>query len=224
MQGHSVRGRPRLREPFNAITHMLGALVALVGGTALVVASAGDPWRMLSFAVYALASLTLFSASTLLHGVRAGPALAEWLRRADHAAIFVLIAGSYTPIALVTLRDHAPGWTWPLLSTVWAFAVLGVLFKVFWFRAPRWLSTGLYLVLGWMAVVAIRPLAQAMPWGGIALLVAGGLLYSVGAVVYAFKRPDPAPGSIGYHGLWHLFVLAGWGAHFAMVALYVLPS
>jgi len=203
---------------------MIGALVALVGGFALVAAAAGDPWRMLSFAIYALASLTLFSASALLHGVRAGPTLGEWLRRADHAAIFVLIAGSYTPIALVTLRSHAPGWTWPLLTTVWAFAVLGVLFKLFWFRAPRWLSTGLYLLLGWMALVAIRPIARAMPWGGVALLVAGGLLYSVGAVVYALKRPDPAPGRIGYHGVWHLFVLAGWGAHFVMVAAYVLPA
>jgi len=203
---------------------MVGAAIALVGGVGLVAAAHGDPWKMVSFAVYALASLMLFSASTLLHGVRAGPTLADWLRRADHAAIFVLIAGSYTPIALVTLHVHAPGWTWPLLTTVWAFAILGVLFKLFWFRAPRWLSTALYLVLGWMALVAIRPIAHAIPWGGVALLAGGGLLYSVGAVVYAFKRPDPAPATIGYHGLWHLFVLAGWGAHFAMMAAYVLPT
>ncbi|MEJ2290879.1 MAG: hemolysin III family protein [Deinococcales bacterium] len=213
-----------LKEPFNALTHLAGAVAAVAGGTALVVAAAGDPWRTTSFAVYGIASLALFAASTLLHAVRAGPRLGTWLRRADHAAIFVLIAGSYTPITLVTLRGHAAGAAWTLFAVVWALALSGVLFKLLWFRAPRWLSTALYLLLGWMALLAIGPLVRAMPAGGIALLAAGGAFYSVGAVVYALKRPDPAPATIGYHGLWHLLVLAGWGAHFAMMALYVLPA
>lgn len=219
-----MRAAPHLKEPFNALTHLAGVVAALCGGIGLVVAAAGEPWRTASFAVYGAASLTLFSASTLLHAVQAGPELETWLRRGDHAAIFLLIAGSYTPVALVTLRDHAARAAWPLFMAVWALALGGVLYKLLWFQAPRWLSTALYLLLGWMALVAIGPLMRAMPVGGIALLVAGGAFYSVGAVVYALKRPDPAPRTVGYHGLWHLFVLAGWGAHFAMMALYVLPD
>lgn len=219
-----MRAAPRLKEPFNALTHLAGAVAALGGGIGLVVAAAGEPWRTASFVVYSTASLALFAASTLLHAVRAGPGLETWLRRSDHAAIFLLIAGSYTPVTLVTLRDHDARAAWPLFIAVWVLALGGVLFKLLWFRAPRWLSTALYLLLGWMALLAIGPLVRAMPVGGIALLVAGGAFYSVGAVVYAFKRPDPAPATVGYHGLWHLLVLAGWGAHFAMMALYVLPD
>jgi len=217
------RWRRGLREPFNALSHLAGAVVALAGGVYLVARAAGEPWRAASFAAYALASVTLFAASTSLHALPLQSAAGEWRRRGDHAAIFGLIAGSYTPVALVTLRGAGSAWAWPLFGLVWALAVAGMIFKLAWFHAPRWLSTGLYLLLGWLALLAIRPIAAAMPPGGLALLVAGGLLYSVGAVVYARKRPDPAPAVFGYHGLWHLFVLAGWAAHFAMMALYVLP-
>lgn len=212
------------REPFNALSHLAGVVAAVVGGAMLVAAAGAHPWRLASFAVYGVASLALFTASTLLHAVRAPPVLEERLRRADHAAIFVLIAGSYTPVTLVVLRGHGSPWAWPLFGVVWALAAAGVLFKLRWFGAPRWLSTALYLGLGWMALLAIRPIVLAMPGTGVTLLVAGGVLYSIGAVVYAMKWPDPAPRTVGYHGLWHLFVLGGWGAHFAMMALYVLPS
>ena len=206
------------------MSHAVGIVLALVGGVYLVLASDGAPWRAWSFVAFTLSSIALFTASTLLHAVRAGPRLEERLRRADHAAIFVLIAGSYTPITLVSLRGAGSPWSWPLFLVVWTLALAGVAFKLVWFRAPRWLSTALYLLLGWMAILVLRPIAQALAPGGLALLVTGGVLYSVGAVVYALKRPDPAPGAVGYHGLWHLFVLAGWGAHFAMMAAYVLPS
>ncbi len=214
---------PRLKEPFNALSHLLGVIVASVGGTVLVVGSWDEPWRVASFAVFALASIALFTASTLLHAVRAGPRLESRLRRADHAAIFVLIAGSYTPITLVTLREHGSPWGWPLFAVVWVLGAAGVLFKLVWFTSPRWLSTVLYLVLGWMAVMAIGPLVRALAPGGVALLIAGGLLYSLGAVIYARKRPDWAPRTVGYHGIWHLFVLAGWGCHLALMLAYVLP-
>lgn len=216
--------RRRLREPFNAVTHLLGALLALAGGSYLVAASAGEPWRLASFAVFGLTSVALFTASTLLHAMPSPDRGARWRRRADHAAIFLLIAGSYTPVTLVTLRSGASAWAWPLFATVWALAFLGVVFKLVWFHAPRGVSTALYVLMGWLAVAAIGPIVAAMRPGGVAMLAVGGVLYTVGAVIYARKRPDPAPGRIGYHGLWHLFVLAGWGAHFAMMALYVLPA
>lgn len=199
-------------------------MAALTAGIGLVAASAGHPWRTASFAVFGLSSLLLFTASTLLHAVRAGPAVTDRLRRADHAAIFLLIAGSYTPIALVTLRASRPVLGWSLFAVVWVLATLGAVFKVAWFRAPRWLSTTLYLGLGWMAILAIGPIAQSMATGGLALLVGGGVLYSLGAVIYARRRPDPWPHRVGFHGLWHLFVLAGWGAHLAMMAAYVAPT
>jgi len=214
--------RTRLREPFNALSHLAGAVLSAVGGVYLVARSVGSPWRLAGFSVFALASIALFTASSLLHALPLAPGGAGWRRRADHAAIFVLIAGSYTPLTLVTLRGSP--WGWPLFGTVWGLALLGVVFKLLWFHAPRWLSTGLYVLLGWLAVLAIGPIVAAMRPGGVVLLAAGGVLYTLGAVVYARKRPDPAPAHLGYHGLWHLFVLAGWAAHFAMMALYVLPA
>jgi len=213
-----------LKEPFNAVSHAIGIVLALAGGAYLVLSSGGAPWRAWSFVAFTLSSVGLFTSSTLLHAVRARPRLEERLRRADHAAIFVLIAGSYTPITLVSLRSAGSTWSLPLFLAVWVLALAGVVFKLAWFHAPRWLSTALYLLLGWMAIAVLGPLARALPPGGLALLAAGGVLYSVGAAVYALKRPDPAPGVVGYHGLWHLFVLGGWGAHFALMAAYVLPS
>lgn len=219
-----VRWAGGLKEPFNALSHLVGALLAAVGTIWLLAVAVGRPWHLMAAAIYGAASITLFVASTLLHAVRGRPERVERLRRADHAAIFVLIAGSYTPVALVSLRESGSPWAWPLFITVWVLAVAGVVFKLRWFGGPRWLSTALYVGMGWLAVVAIRPLALSVPTEGIVLLAVGGLLYSVGAVVYALKRPDPAPRTIGYHGLWHLFVLAGWAAHFAMMALYVLAG
>jgi len=217
------RALRRPREPFNALSHLFGVVLAVGGGTYLLIASAGAPWRTASFATYALASIALFTASTLLHALPDRPPLGERLRRADHAAIFLLIAGSYTPVMLVTLHEQASAWTWPLFGLVWGLAAAGAVFKLAVFRMPRGLSTALYVALGWLALLALGAIIHAMRPGGVLLLVAGGLLYSLGAVVFALERPDPAPRSFGYHGLWHLFVLAGWSAHFAMMALYVLP-
>jgi hemolysin III len=214
----------RLREPVNALTHAVGVVLSLAATAVLLTLSWGHTSRLIAFAIYGLSSVSLYTASTLLHGLRAGPVAQRWLRRLDHAAVFVLIAGSYTPIALVTLRPHSPAWGWSLLAVVWGLAVLGVVFKLVWFDAPRWLSTGLYLLLGWMALVAIVPIARAMPAGGLVWLVIGGLFYSVGAVVYMLRRPDPIPKVLGYHELWHLFVLAGGASHFVMLLRYVLPT
>ena len=213
-----------LREPVNALTHAIGIPLALTGLVLLLVLSGGEPWRTTSFAIYGVSLVTLYTASTLLHALRLGERGERALRIFDHAAIFGLIAGSYTPVALVTLKAQSPAWGWSLFGVVWGLALAGIAFKLFWISAPRWLSTGLYLLLGWLAVTAIVPLVRALPPGGVVWLVLGGLFYSLGAVIYARKRPDPLPGVFGYHELWHLFVLAGSVSHFVMMIAYVLPA
>jgi hemolysin III len=134
--------------------------------------------------------------------------------------IFVLIAGTYTPFCLLALDG---GWRWGLLGLIWCLALCGVLLKVFWMDAPRWLSVALYLGMGWVAVIAAPALFRAVPPGGIAWVLAGGLVYSAGALVYGLKRPNPVPGVFGFHEVWHIFVLAGSACHFWAVLHYIAP-
>jgi len=213
-----------LREPVNSLTHFVGILLSIAGLVALITLAAGEPWRTVSFAIYGGTLILLYTASTLLHGLRVGSKSLRRLRIFDHAAIFVLIAGSYTPITLVTLQQGNAVWGWALFGGAWGIAALGVVFKLFWLEAPRWLSTALYLLMGWLALIAIVPIMQTLPAGGVLWLVLGGLFYSVGAVIYGLKKPDWFPGLLGYHELWHLFVLAGSACHFVMMLLYVLPN
>jgi hemolysin III len=213
-----------LREPFNSISHFVGILLSIVALILLLVWSNGEPYRTASFAIYGSSLIILYTASTLLHSLKASAATERKLRIFDHAAIFILIAGSYTPIALVTLQKSHPAWGWSLLSVAWGIALLGVLFKVFWIDAPRWLSTALYLGMGWMSLIVITPIAQAFSVGGLVWLAVGGAFYSIGAVIYALKKPDFFPKVFGYHELWHVFVLAGSFCHFMMMLRYVLPA
>lgn len=213
-----------LREPVNAITHFVGFLLSLVGTAFLVVGAATEPWKVTAFAIYGASSAVLYAASTLLHALDVPGKAEEWLRRADHAAIFVLIAGSYTPLALVSLRPRDPGWGWTLVMLVWILAACGVTFKLAWFDAPRWVSTAFYLAMGWLALVAIQPLARVLGVGGMLWLGIAGVIYSAGAVVYARKWPSPYPAVFGYHEIWHLFVLAGSACLYLLMLLYVLPS
>jgi len=213
-----------LREPINALTHALGVLFGVAALVVLLILADGEPIKVASALVYGVSLVMLFLASTLLHALRVGTKALRALRIFDHAAIFVLIAGSYTPITLITLTERNPAFGWTLFAVVWGVALLGVMFKVAWIGAPRWVSTGLYLMMGWMAVVAIGPLVSAWPPSALAWLIAGGVAYSVGAVVYATKRPDPFPQVFGYHELWHLFVLAGSVSHFVLIARFVVGA
>jgi hemolysin III len=213
-----------LREPINSITHFIGILLSIAGLIILLEFSNGEPWRTTSFTIYGSSLILLYTASTLLHSLKVNEKIEKRLRIFDHAAIFVLIAGTYTPITLVTLHKSHAAWGWSLLGIAWSFAILGVIFKLFWISAPRWISTGLYLLMGWMAMVVIVPIAQALSTGGIFWMALGGGFYSVGAVIYALKKPDFFPKIFGYHELWHLFVLAGSICHFVMMLGYVLPS
>lgn len=210
-----------LKDPFSALSHLTGALLSALGLTLLVTCAAlyASVWHVASFAVYGAAMVLLYTSSGLYHALRLSERGTRRMRRLDHIMIYLLIAGTYTPVCLVPLRGP---WGFGLLATVWTLALAGIVCKLFWLEAPRWLSTALYLGLGWLALVAVYPLVKGLPWGGLAWLGLGGLCYSLGAVVYAIKRPDPWPGRFGFHEIWHLMVMAGSFCHFWLMYAYVL--
>jgi hemolysin III len=183
-------------------------------------ARAGRADQLVAFGVFGLSLVALYTASTLYHLLPLSPAGIARLRRADHMAIFVLIAGTYTPFCLLAL-DGA--WQAGLLGLIWGLALCGILLKFLWMDAPRWLSVALYLGMGWAALVAAPTLFRVVPPGGIAWVLAGGAVYSAGALIYGLKRPNPVPGVFGFHELWHLFVVAGSACHFWAVLHYVAP-
>jgi len=207
----------RLREPFNAGSHLAGLLLAL-GGTWYLLQGAQNRTQLLAFAIYGGTLILLYAASTVYHGLPLGQVGLRRLRTLDHIAIYFLIAGTYTPVAMVTLRD-AGGL--PLLGVSWAIAALGVPFKIRWLDAPVWISTATYLGMGYLALAAVVPIGRTVGAAGLGWLVAGGVAYTVGAVIFARQRPDPLPDRFGYHGIWHLLVLAGSACHFAFMALHV---
>lgn len=213
-----------LREPFNGISHGIGAILSVVGLIALLIRAGGEPWRTTSFAIYGLSLVLLYTASTLLHSLHVGPRGERMLRLFDHAAIYLLIAGTYTPVTLITLQQGSVAWGWTLFGIAWGVALLGITFKVLWLDAPRWLTVGMYLLMGWLAVIAISPILQTFSAEGLFWLALGGAFYSLGAIIYGFKKPDWYPEAFGHHGLWHLFVLAGSASHFIMMLRQVLPG
>lgn len=200
----------------NWLTHGIGAALSVAGVVLLVCFSTwyGDAWHIVSSAIFGTTLVLLYTASTLYHCSRNEQVKLK-LQKLDHAAIFLLIAGTYTPFVLVTLRGP---WGWSLFGVVWGLAIVGVMLK-FWFAGRfRLASTLIYLGMGWLVMVAIKPLSAALPAGGLRLLVAGGLWYTGGAVFYLWKR---LPYS---HAIWHLFVLAGSACHWAAVFYFVVPA
>ena len=200
-------------ERFNSISHLVGAVLAAAGTVVLVVLAArlGDLWKVVSFSVYGAMLVALYVASTLYHSVR-GPAK-NVLRKFDHCAIYLLIAGTYTPFALVSLRG---AWGWWLFGVIWSLALAGIAQEIWLARGARVLSLIIYILMGWLAMVAVRPLWHALTPAGFAWLAAGGACYTLGIVFYALDHRIRHG-----HGLWHLFVLGGSTCHFFTVLLYV---
>ena len=216
------RPKGRLREPVNGLTHLAAGLLAFIGLVVLMAtaASAGRTDQLVAFGVFGVSLISLYAASTLYHLLPLSPVGVARLRRLDHMTIFVLIAGTYTPFCLLALDG---GWRWGLLGLIWGLALGGVLLKLLWMDAPRWLSVVLYLAMGWVAVIAAPALYRAVPAEGMAWVLSGGLTYSMGALVYGLERPNPLPGVFGFHEVWHLFVVAGSACHFWAVLRYVAP-
>lgn len=210
----------KLREPVNGLTHLVAAAIALVGLVILVVLGWGQPGKVISLVIYGISLVTLFLASGLYHSVIATPSVLQRLRKFDHSAIFLLIAGTYTPICINLLDGF---WKWGLLGIVWGLALTGIGVKIFFINAPRWATAGVYILMGWLAILGIREILASMPVGAITWLVAGGLIYTLGAVVYITKRMDFLPDVFGFHEVWHIFVILGALAHFIMIATYIAP-
>jgi hemolysin III len=200
-------------ERFNSISHLVGAALAVAGTAVLVVLAArlGDPWKIVGFSIYGAMLVALYTASTAYHSVR-GRAK-EILQKVDHCSIYLLIAGSYTPFALVSLRG---AWGWSLLGVVWGLALLGIAQEIWLAKGARVLSLVIYVLMGWLALVAVVPLWQALTPAGFGWLLAGGACYTLGIVFYATDHKVRHG-----HGLWHLFVLGGSICHFVTVLLYV---
>lgn len=204
----------KLREPVNSLTHWVGAVLALIGLIALLIVGWSTPAKIISLTVYGLSLIFLFSASATYHMVLVKDKALEIFRKVDHAAIYVLIAGTYTPFCVNAFEGF---WKWGMLSIVWSLALIGIIVKIFYIRAPRWLNAGIYVVMGWLSVAAAGQMLSALPTWVFAWLLAGGIIYTLGAIVYATKIFNFKPGVFGFHEVWHIFVLLAAAAHFVAV-------
>jgi len=208
------RVKPKLRGVF----HELAFYSALGLGFALVL-TADDGRPRLAATVFAGSVAGCFGASALYHRPTWSPRVRAWLARLDHAGVYLLIAGTYTPFGLLVMSTD---WAVPVLSVVWSGALTAILLKLFWYRTPKWLSASIALALGWVGAAAFSQLLK-LELPGLLLVVAGGLLYSAGAIVYVRRRPDPLPQVLGYHELFHALTVAAAGCQYAAVAFFVLP-
>jgi hemolysin III len=202
----------------NSITHAAGLAVSMAGAITLVVFTAlgGDTWRIVSSGVYGATLVSLYAASTLYHLSRR-PGAKRVLRVVDHCAIYLLIAGTYTPFTLVNMRSMSGGWGWTLFGLVWGLAVFGIIFKVFFTGRLNILSTLVYVLMGWLCIVAVKPMIEAVPGAAISWLLAGGVAYTAGTIFYHNRR---VPYS---HAVWHAFVIAGSVCHYLAVSRSLLP-
>jgi hemolysin III len=200
-------------ERFNGYTHLVGAVLAAAGAAALITLAAtkGDATRIVSFSVYGAALFLLYLVSTIYHSLR-GRAK-DVFRKLDHVAIYIMIAGTYTPFALVTLHG---AWGWSMFGAIWGLAAVGIVQELCLARGARVLSLAIYVLMGWLAVVALVPLFHALSWSGMSWVIGGGLLYTGGIVFYMYDERFRH-----WHGIWHLFVMAGSGVHFTAMVLFV---
>ena len=200
-------------ERLNSFSHLVGAVLALAGMVVLIVIAArqGDPWKIVSFSVYGACLFSLYAFSTLYHSLR--HRAKAIFRRFDHLAIYLLIAGTYTPFTLVTLRG---GWGWSLFGAIWGLAAAGMALEFLPRRGARIMPLVIYLLMGWLVLIALKPLLQALPWAGFVWLISGGLFYTFGMIFYGLDAKLR-----NAHGVWHLFVLAGSISHYLAILLYV---
>ncbi|PAU94694.1 hypothetical protein CK503_04265 [Aliifodinibius salipaludis] len=211
-----------IREPINTLTHGMGAILAVIGLAFLIYEAlqSGSVSQLVAFSIFGLSMILLYTASSLYHALPVKQKTLELLQKLDHSMIYVLIAGTYTPICLLVLEG---GWKWGFFATVWSLAIIGIIKKFLWMNAPRWLSTLFYLGMGWLAVIIFPTLIEKLPLAFLIWIALGGLAYTLGAVIYGIKKPNPIPNWFGHHEIWHLFVMAGTFSHFWAI-YYYLPG
>jgi hemolysin III len=211
----------KMREPVNGLTHLGGAIAAFFGQVALLIIGWPGTIKIISLLVYGLSLITLFSASATYHLIKAKPAILQTLRKLDHSAIYLLIAGTYTPFCIIAFTGF---FKWGLLTIIWTIALAGIILKIFYIKAPRWVNATVYIVMGWLCVLAMGQMTKALSASTLAWLIGGGLLYTLGAVIYATKFFNFIPGKFGFHEVWHIFVLLGATAHFISVMTMLVTS
>jgi len=211
----------KLKDPFSCISHLIGMILAIIGTIFLIVYASTNTtaYHIVSFSIYGTTLILLFLFSSLYHMLNLSEGKNILFKKLDHIMIYMLIAGTYTPLCLVTLKG---GWGWSMFGVVWGMALLGLVLKLFFINIPRYFSTLLYLCMGWVALIPIYPLVKILPISALIWLFLGGLLYSVGAVIYAIKKPNFWPGVFGFHEIWHLFVLAASFCFFWVMFDFVL--
>ncbi|MGL4362602.1 MAG: PAQR family membrane homeostasis protein TrhA [Cellulosilyticaceae bacterium] len=214
--------KSNVREPINAYTHLIGAGLSLIGTILLLIQGARlSPLTTtvtISIIIFGLSLVALYTTSGIYHLVHATDAVLLKLKKLDHSMIFILIAGSYTPFCMLSLTG---AWRVSIMSIVWSIAIIGIFLKMFWIHMPRWLSTGLYIGMGWIALFALKPLYHSLPIGGFSFLVAGGIMYTIGGVIYGLKKPNISK-TFGFHELFHIFVMLGSLCHYWAVFRYIL--
>ena len=204
----------KLREPVNSLTHWAGAILALAGVIVLLIVGWSTPAKIISLLVYGISLILMFSASATYHMVQAKDKVLVILRKLDHSAIYLLIAGTYTPFCVNAFDGF---WKWGMLSIIWSLAAIGIIVKVFYIKAPRWLNAGIYVMMGWLCMGAAGQMLATLPVWVFAWLLAGGVIYTLGAVVYITKVFNFFPGVFGFHETWHIFVLLAAIAHYVAV-------
>jgi len=210
----------KFRQPVSGFTHAAGALLSIVALIVMVTADIRHKtaWNIAADSIFGSSLIMLYTASALYHLLPLQEKGINLLRQLDHTMIFILIAGTYTPFCLVTLRGP---WGWSMLAIIWGLAVAGIITKLIWKSAPRFFRVALYLLMGWLSLIMIYPLSQTALPGTLTWLLIGGLCYTVGAILYALKWPNPLPKIFGFHEIWHLLVLGGSFSHFWAVFRYV---
>lgn len=209
-----------LREPVNALTHLLGAVLSIIG--TIILLNNTDiplsPAATASILIFGISLVLLYTTSGIYHLVYTTDAILAKLRKLDHSMIFILIAGSYTPFCILSLTG---AWKLSIMSIIWTLAIIGISLKMFWMNMPRKLSTGFYIGMGWIALFALKPLYASLSLGGFLFLLLGGLMYTIGGIIYATKRPNFSP-DFGFHEIFHIFVLLGSFCHYWAIFRYVL--
>ena len=211
----------KLRDPVSGLMHLGAAVVAAMGAVGLVYLGRDNLVKQLSLLIYGFSLVVMLAASAAYHLVNASPDTVKFLRKLDHSAIYLIIAGTYTPICLYFFTGF---WQWGMVALIWLLAIIGIAIKLVFIHAPRWLTVAIYLGMGWLGVFAIPEMLNTMPPGAIGWLFAGGIFFTLGALVYAFKKPDWYPNVFGFHELWHVFVILGCLCHFIVIAVYIAPA